>query len=356
MSDLLQLIKDIQADKKIPTLDEASTKMGVILPILKDLGWNPFNVEEIHPEYSVGGKKVDYSLKYGKKNKVFVEVKQTETDLDKHQEQLLNYSFSEGVRLAILTNGIAWWFYLPLHEGSWEQRKFFVIDIQHQLAEDIVQKLEDFLLKQNIISGAAITNAENILKSKQKSDKIRKSIPEAWNKLVLEQDQGLLDLIAETTERLSGYKPDDPTIAAFLSSNSLIVTTPFTGPVAHTKERKKDTGQDNFTGTSLQSFTFRGVRYDVRFWKDLLIGISEIMLANHKDRFPQVLNLIGRKRPYFTKNPNELRVPERINDTDIFVEINVSANQIVRLATAIVSLFGYSKDDLTLDFMKLEKL
>jgi predicted type IV restriction endonuclease len=354
MSDLLQLIKGIQADKKIPTLDEASTKMGVILPILKELGWNPFNVEEIHPEYSVGSKNVDYSLRYGKKNKVFIEVKQTETDLDKHQPQLLNYSFSEGVRLAILTNGIAWWFYLPLHEGSWEQRKFYVIDIQHQLAEDIAQKFEDLLRKQNIISGAAITNAEKMLKIKLKGDEIRKSIPEAWNTLMTEQDQGLLDLIAEATERVIGYKPDDPTIAAFLSSNSFIVTTPFTAPVKPKTGRKKENGKENYTGTSLESFTFRGVRYDVRFWKDLLIGISEIMLANHKDTFPQILNLVGRKRPYFTRNPDELRVPERIDDIDIFVEINVSANQIVRLAISIVSLFGYSQDDLKLDFKKPE--
>jgi hypothetical protein len=79
------------------------------------------------------------------------------------------------------------------------------------------------------------------------------------------------------------------------------------------------------------------------------------MLANHKDSFPQVLSLVGRKRPYFTKNPNELRAPEKINDTDIFVEINVSANQIVRLAKSMVSLFGYSKDDLKLDFKKPER-
>ena len=86
----------------------------------------------------------------------------------------------------------------------------------------------------------------------------------------------------------------------------------------------------------------------------MLIGICEIMLANHKDSFPQILNLVGRKRHYLTRNPNELRVPERIDDTDIYVEINVSANRIVKLATSIVSLFGYSKDDLKLDFIKPE--
>jgi hypothetical protein len=38
--------------------------------------------------------------------------------------KLLNYSFQEGVKLAILTNGIAWWFYLPRHEGSGEYGSF----------------------------------------------------------------------------------------------------------------------------------------------------------------------------------------------------------------------------------------
>jgi len=56
----------------------------------------------------------------GSQNKAFIEVEQTGTDLEQHQEQLLNYSFQEGVKLASLTNGVAWRFYLPLHEGSGE--------------------------------------------------------------------------------------------------------------------------------------------------------------------------------------------------------------------------------------------
>ncbi|MGZ4929140.1 MAG: hypothetical protein ACXV76_12855 [Halobacteriota archaeon] len=75
------MIKGIQADKRILTFDEASTKLGVILPLLQELGWNPFNVDEVHPEYAVGGTRVDYSLRFENHNKVFLEVKQTGTDL-----------------------------------------------------------------------------------------------------------------------------------------------------------------------------------------------------------------------------------------------------------------------------------
>ena len=61
-----------------------------------------------------------------------------------------------------------------------------------------------------------------------------------------------------------------------------------------------------------------------------------------------MLLLKGRKRPYFTKNANELRLPEKIRGTDIFVETNLSANSIVSLCEDVLSLFGY-KDSLKIE-------
>jgi len=144
---LQDLIDSLKGDNRLSTFDEASTKQVVILRILDALEWDIFNIDEVCPEYSVGGKRVDYALRYDKKNKVFIEVKKVSEDLEKHQEQLLNYSFHEGVNLAILTNGISWWFYMPLKAGSWEQRKFYSIDIYDQKTDVIVTKFEEFLSK-----------------------------------------------------------------------------------------------------------------------------------------------------------------------------------------------------------------
>jgi len=58
---------------------------------------------------------------------------------------------------------------------------------------------------------------------------------------------------------------------------------------------------------------------------------------------------VGRKRPYFTRNPNELRNPKRINNTDIYIETNLSANSIVKLSKSIISLFGYKENDLSIE-------
>lgn len=115
---LVSFIDSLKADRRILFFDEAATKAAVVVKLLSLLGWDIFDVDEVTPEYSVAARRVDYSLRIGNVNKVFVEVKRTGEELENHQEQLLSYSFQQGVRLAILTNGVAWWFYLPLCEGS----------------------------------------------------------------------------------------------------------------------------------------------------------------------------------------------------------------------------------------------
>lgn len=103
-----KIIESIESIRKWPNilyLDEQSTKQGIILKLLFILGWDFFNTEEVKPEYTVGNNRVDYSLRNGEDNKIFIEVKRTREELDTHQSQLLNYSFQEGVPLSILTNG-----------------------------------------------------------------------------------------------------------------------------------------------------------------------------------------------------------------------------------------------------------
>ncbi|WP_316968377.1 hypothetical protein [Candidatus Methanocrinis alkalitolerans] len=91
------------------------------------------------------------------------------------------------------------------------------------------------------------------------------------------------------------------------------------------------------------------MKYEVDSWRNMLLKICDIMQESHKDQFEKVLTLSGRKRPYFTKNPGELRSSERIKGTDIYVEINLSANMIVRISKNIISLFGYADDDLLVE-------
>ena len=103
---LIAFIQNLKTDQRIGSFDEAATKQVIVAKLLSLLGWNMYNIDEVMPEYSVGEKRVDYSLRIGNVNKVFIEVKRTGADLENHQKQLLSYSFQQGVRLAILTNGV----------------------------------------------------------------------------------------------------------------------------------------------------------------------------------------------------------------------------------------------------------
>jgi predicted type IV restriction endonuclease len=71
---LLSFIREIKSDSRV-SYDEAAVKQAIIMRILAALGWNPFNINEVKPEYSVAGRRVDYSLRIYDANKVFLEVK-----------------------------------------------------------------------------------------------------------------------------------------------------------------------------------------------------------------------------------------------------------------------------------------
>ena len=352
---VISFIESLKADKRIISFDEAATKQAVILKLFSLLGWDTFNIDEVTPEYSVFSKRVDYSLRINNANKVFIEVKKIGEELENHQEQLLNYSFQEGVKLSILTNGVTWWFYLPLYEGSWDQRKFYTIDILQQKSEDVVSKFIDFLSKDNIANGKAIQNAEKIYKGQQKQNILKDTLPKAWNKIIFEADELLIELINETSEKICGYRADIELIEQFLSKHKevFLVSTPsrktILSPRPKIIPRKPTSIPESYSGRSISSFSFRGSQHGVRFWKDLLITLCKILSTTHRNDFNKVLSIVGRKRPYFTYNENELRIPQKINNTDIFVETNLSANNIVKICLDMLAIFGYSSSELRID-------
>lgn len=351
---ILQLVEDIKADKRLIAFDEAATKQVVVLRLLSSLGWNTYKIDEIHPEYSVGTKRVDYSLRVNGQNKIFIEVKRAGEDLEKHQEQLLNYSFQEGIPIAILTNGITWWFYLPLLEGNWENRRFYTIEIYDQNVEDMAPKFIDFLSRDNVSTGKALENAKTVHKSKQKSSSIKDTIPKAWEKLITEPDELLVELIAETTEKMCGFRPDNPTVEKFILSRVKTSARvgekpqPIKAPVLTVRRTYRQPIRD-YSHKSIILFQFQGRTYHVKNWKNMLLEVGSVIHKIHGDQFSQVLRLRGRKRLYFSKDPRDLFRGVKIPGTDIYAEVNLSANSIVKMCRDLIGLFGYSADDFSIE-------
>lgn len=213
-----QLLKQIQDDQAIYSDSEERTKHAAILPILNFLQWDCTNQREVMSEFSSGEGRVDYCLFVKNKSTVFIEVKKASEDLGRHEEQLLNYAFRSGVEIAILTNGLIWWFYLPLANGHWQSRKFFTIDITQQSTDQIIRYLQQFLHKDNIVNGSAMASAKLSKDNKEKQAVIAKFLPVAWNDIIKENDENLLDIIADRVENLCGYRPELESISRFISN------------------------------------------------------------------------------------------------------------------------------------------
>jgi hypothetical protein len=206
------LIRFLEKLKTKPTksTDEASIKQGIVLPVLDRLKWDIADTDEVKPEYTVENRRVDYSLRINNIDKVFIEAKNADEDLsnDRHQEQLLDYSFRRGIKISILTNGMTWWFYLPMKEGEWKARKFYTIDIDEQEISAIAEKFVDLLSKHNIKDNKALDYAEEIGIKKRIKEVLEEKLPEAWNKILAEPDPLLIDLISKSTEKLCGITPE----------------------------------------------------------------------------------------------------------------------------------------------------
>ncbi len=326
---------------------EQATREMAVNPVIGALGWDTFDPGEVLREYSVRGGRVDYCLRRHKRNLVMIEVKRAGTDLGEHQEQLLRYAFDEGVELAALTDGLVWWLYLPMAGGSWEQRCFFRIAFCERAGPGAAAAIHRFLSRDGVVGGSALEEAKREFESQERDRRVRVALQDAWLR-VLADSKGLLrDLLAETVEEISGYRPDPDSINDFLQGvlGDDIVADPVgmeTDQPPTGRNGNDATPPDEEDGGRSPSvppvaFWLDGKRHDVSSWRQMLVRLCELVAEGAGTAFPaQVSELRGRKRPYFSASGADLREPLAIPGTGLQVEGNVSASQAERIARGVL--------------------
>lgn len=338
--EVLKIIEALQSDESLNSLLETNVTQSVVLRILNALNWNTFDRREVSSRYSIEKRSIELTLLADNTPKIFIEVKRANARPESYQEELLDYALSQGFKIAILTNGIAWWFYLPLYETSWEERKFATVQLDKQDKGEIAQKLADFLSKENVTSGKAVQNTEVLYKK----HRIPATLPEAWNQLANEPDDLLVELLAEKTKELCGHKPDKNEVEQFLSTHfQNIKITPLAAPKPKPSGRRK--------GMKPTALTFNRRRYQVNSWSRILVKLCEILHTAHSDRFEQqVLEMKGKRgRPYFLRNPDASGQYRMINETGIFVDTCKNANRMRGTVEDLIFHFGYNKNDLSFE-------
>ena len=359
MKKLIEFIKKIQSDDRFGTFDEAAIKQRIVLKILSLLDWDPFDVDEVQPEYEIQGSRIDFCLKKEKTNKIFILVRRNEKDFLKHQEKLLSLSAQGKAPIGILTNGLTWWFFLPLVQGSADEKKFLTIEMGSQKAEEASEIFENFLTRENVVSGEAEKAAEDIYAAKQRDFFIKETLPKAWAQIMSDPKKWLADILGSVTEELCGYHPEREVIEKFISSQfkekadleSLVHQKPATQPqpAAQPQPAKASVRADDYTGKSILSFSLKGTRYEVKSWKAMFLKFCEVVFPKHKDDLDVLFTLSKPGREYFSKNPYQLLTCEKIAGTGMYVDVNLTAREVVELSQKMLHLLGYEDNALSLE-------
>jgi len=370
---IISLIDDLKSNKRLSSFDEASTKQAVVLRLLSFLGWDIFNVEEVYPDYATNASNVSYALRTKDTNKIFIEVKKIHEKLDAYQKEIIALASAENVDLAVLTNGITWWFYLIPAKGGWQQKWFYSVDLFKQKPDTFVPRLMDLLTKSKVSTDQALKTAKTLLHDK-KQKMAADFLPKAWNQIISQPNKIFIELLSLHTEKLCGYKVDIKSIETFLSKHIdkwLITNVPSTGTappsvtlkpeilefeeeLSFPSSKVSDNSEtmkkfESYVDKSIQSFSFNGNTYAVSSWDEVLSTLCNYFASTHPKDFEKVLWISDDQKPRFSRYSDQLRIPEKIKLTDIYVETKLSPDEVVKTADKLLTEFGYSKDELSID-------
>lgn len=231
--------------------NEASVIRGIINPILQELKWPVNDVRVVRPEYTIATQRVDIALFHNNQPFIFLEAKKI-GGADGAEKQLFEYAFHSGVPILILTDGPTWHFFLTAGLGSYEQRKVSKLDLlEYDDLDQLCTKFNDFLDYENVISGRSKQKLEEDYKSLFREREIISTLPNAWIKILDEEDELLFELFANKVEELCNYKPPKNLVfnflKEFLSSQKHIQPTvpPTVSPIE--KVKVKPSGSLGFT-------------------------------------------------------------------------------------------------------------
>ena len=318
---LTKHIEDVRAGIKAGRYgNEAAVSQGIVLRLLQALGWPTYDTQVVCPEFSLSGRRVDYALCHPSNKPVaFIEVKQIGQS-DGAERQLFEYAFHVGVPLAILTDGQEWNFFLPAEQGDYTERRVYKLDMVERDVAESVTRLERYLSYAQVSSGAAIAAAREDYKNVSRSRQMLSTLPEAWAKLVAEEDELLLELLADKVESLCGFKPNVDTVARFLRENVGLrgsqqataqgtrTPPPLPPASAPVQNAKPMIAVPSETRLGSVGYTFEGRFTPCRNGREVLITVFEALAtrdATFLERFA-ARPKHGRTRRYLARSPEEL--------------------------------------------------
>ena len=318
---------------------EKAVEMFVVLPLLKQVGWNTENVSEVHPQRGLSdGGKVDFDLQIDGESRILIEVKRWGHDLNEEDEsQLQAYCRSTRPKLAVLTSGCVWRLYLAPTAAKGRNsvlKRFDEVDITAADLAEVESTLRQFLARDSMVDfKPTLSAAKDLYHKLQDYQDQRRLLTKEWNELANDKNK-LAELVSGFAEN-KGIPTDN--VTRFLDSlhGSLVNEVP---------TKVKPPRPDSFvlpvspTGKKKMPHTVG----KPRGWNQCLLEVCELMQNRHRESFRQ--NILSVPGWFSELEGGKFSIP--VGNEGIYTRKENSAGKIREVCYEMVTKFGYPRDSL----------
>jgi len=337
LKDTIKVLSEkIKKHRSLYEQNEMAIRTQIVDPILKGLGWDTEDPEEVQPNVSTEEGAPDYSLLKGDRKILFIEAKKLSVDVEKGEviRQLAKYCFGEGMKYGVLTNGAIWILFRAFQEGTtMAERIVWKTDIENDEITATIRRL-------STISKENIMDIEKLIKKLQILDEIWHSLLEEPKDLV----QGFLPVFDKLIkEGYPDYEFDHIQIEDFIKervrelispTEEIIIEPP---PITEEQESVQPRKMKIETDT-----------YDIRKSYDILVNTAEWLIRKGKLRKENCPISSGHKRNLINIQPkhtygDDFRAPKRLSN-GLYIETHYSTASCITNARKLLEKCGYRRE------------
>ncbi len=81
-------------------------------------------------------------------------------------------------------------------------------------------------------------------------------------------------------------------------------------------------------------------------WPDVLVQVCLVMRHRHPEEFERILEVKGRRLPYFFRSREDVHQLKSVGDMGIYASCQGTGAQLERRVRRVLELFGYPRDSL----------
>ena len=338
--DTLTNIKNQEA--AFQSRDEHAVEIGVVLPLLRQVGWNTDNITEIYPQRGLpDGSKVDFDLQINGQSRLLIEVKTWGPTLnDGGERQLAEYCRLAKPSLAVLTSGRYWRLYLPPTAAKGKNsvlKRFGEVDVTKDELAEVESTFRQFLARDSMADfKPTLSAAKDLYRRLQDYQEQKRLLTEAWDELADDKD-GLAELVSEFAEK-KGISTSQDNVVRFLSA--------LHGPLVNAVPTGKTTKKPASFVLHASPTGKRKKAHQVskhNGWKNLLVELCELMQKRYPESFREEILLVA---DWFAESEDsQFSIP--VSDAGVFAR-GGSSGQFRDACYRIVTRFGYPRDSLVI--------